>query len=201
MQFPVYMIYDQYLWQIICYDCSLDSLLESWRNAFGLSHFLPILFFSFFFNNSKIKMLPIWPLELSSELEDLEQKKKAFGLVRRWNSPYCEEEVGDAGKVSGPGWSGGGGPPRPIQRTVFALWRQYPRMPPADIPSAAAALLAAALLAAAGTPSSRLSFPRTPAMEFVGTLPGWKFSSTFFPWMAPQPCYLLTLSPRAAGAA
>lgn len=94
--------------------------------------------------------------------------------VSRWNTPYCEEEVGDTGKVSGLGWSGGGGPPRPIQCTVFALWRQYPRMPPADIPSAVAVLLMAA-----GMSSHHLSFPRTAAMEFGGVLPEWKISSTF----------------------
>lgn len=42
------------------------------------------------------------------EVEKCNGRKKEVVPSRRWNTPYCEE-VGATGKVSGLGWSGGGG--------------------------------------------------------------------------------------------
>lgn len=102
--------------------------------------------------------------------------KKDVDPPTGWNSPYCEE-VGETGKVRELGWSGreGEGIPSLARHTVFVLYRHYPRMSPADLPSA----LALPLMAA-GVPSPRPSLPRMATMDRrAETLPVSKISSTY----------------------
>lgn len=69
---------------------------------------------------------------------------------------------------------GRGGVPSLVHHTVFALYRHYPRMPPADMPSALAVLLLAAGISSPGS-----FIPRMVTIDLGDeTLPVSKINST-----------------------
>lgn len=117
------------------------------------------------------KKFGIWRKKSWKMLKDGKRCRPSYGMKQSilWGGGWdCE------GEGVGLNWEEGEEILSPAHRTAFVLYQHYPKMPPADFPSALAPFLIAA-----GIRSPFPFFPRMSTMDWGAViLPGSKITST-----------------------